>query len=226
MKKSCLRLLAAVILSLTATTGKAQYYAIANQLPNLIQPAISGSLNYKGFVDIDGVAGIGYNRANFVGISTTQGFTYGGWFFMGAGIGVDVAMAHQEILLGNYPGNQPAWAGVPTSKTKAMIPVFSDFRFNFGSPSSTGFFIDLRLGAAWFIGDSYLQLTDVRMTNAAQFYLRPTIGIRIPVNSKQPNQAVNIGVTYQLLTSDNYYSYWRDNNPTLNGLGFTIGYEW
>lgn len=53
---------------------RAQYYELANQLPSLISPALSGSMNYRGFVQVHGLAGLGDARANFVGISTSQGF--------------------------------------------------------------------------------------------------------------------------------------------------------
>ena len=63
------------------------------------------------------------------------------------------------------------------------------------------------------------------MGHGAQFFLRPTIGLRIPVSSANQKQAVNIGVTYQLLTSNNNY---RRNGAsgTLNAFGATIGFEW
>lgn len=50
--------------------------------------------------------------------------------------------------------------------------------------------------------------------------------MRIPVNASNPRQAVNIGVTYQLITSNNNWTYWDDNSATLNGLGLSIAYEW
>ena len=39
-------------------------------------------------------------------------------------------------------------------------------------------------------------------------------------------KAINIGVSYQLLTSNNNYYYWQSDSMTLNNLGLTIGYEW
>ncbi|MDE6717095.1 MAG: hypothetical protein K2J70_02790, partial [Muribaculaceae bacterium] len=73
----------------SSSKAEAQYYELVNQLPNLLSPALSGSMNYKGYVDVTGTLGVGNDRANFVGISTSQGFQYSTWFFMGAGIGVD-----------------------------------------------------------------------------------------------------------------------------------------
>lgn len=200
----------------------AQYYQIANQIPQLLSPALSGSLNYKGFVELTGMPGLGHNRANIIDISTTQGFQYSSWFFMGVGAGVDAVMAQQ-------PGN---WHPTPdydymyrgNTKTKVMIPLFSDFRFTFG-PATSSFFIDLKVGAAWLIGSDYLRMADGFMSNSTQFYFRHTIGMRIPVSAQKPNQAFNVGVTYQLLTSNNNY-YYYSNSLTLNNIGISVSYEW
>ena len=200
----------------------AQYYQIANQIPQLLSPALSGSLNYKGFVELTGMPGLGHNRANIIDISTTQGFQYSSWFFMGVGAGVDAVMAQQ-------PGN---WHPTPdydymyrgNTKTKVMIPLFSDFRFTFG-PATSSFFIDLKVGAAWLIGSDYLRMADGFMSNSTQFYFRPTIGMRIPVSAQKPNQAFNVGVTYQLLTSNNNY-YYYSNSLTLYNIGISVSYEW
>lgn len=64
------------------------------------------------------------------------------------------------------------------------------------------------------------------MTGDAQFYCKPALGVRIPVSSTNQRQAVNIGVAYELITSDNNYNYWNDNNITLNCLGVSLSFEW
>ncbi len=225
MKKISI-LMSALIMLICAPTAKAQYYELANQLPRLLSPALSGSLNYKGYVDFSGMAGLGDNRANFIELSTSQGFKYSSWFFMGVGIGVDVAMAHQPELIDDIPnGDGDGYYGYGSSKTKVMIPVFTDFRFNIGQEQNTSFFIDLKLGAAWIMGSSYLRLNRGYMSNRAQFYLKPTMGIRIPINSSNSRQAVNIGVSYQLLTSNDNYG-WRSRSLSLNNIGATVGFEW
>lgn len=225
MKRFVLSLLtlAAIVCAMPA---RAQYYEIANQLPGLLSPALSGSFNYKGYVELSGLAGVGDNRANFIELSTTQGFRYSSWFFMGVGIGVDVAMSQGTEP--NGPRELQEWYGdsyYRTTKTKAMIPVFSDFRFNIGDQSTVSAYIDIKAGAAWLIGAPYLRMHNAYMSNDAQFYLKPSIGVRIPVNSQNSRQAFNIGLTYQLLTSDNNY-YWSRNSVTLSNFGVTIGYEW
>lgn len=219
-------LLTGIILLGCAASASAQYYEMANQLRNLISPALSGSFNYKGFVEFGGLAGFGTPRADFFSISTTQGFKYADWFFMGAGMGVDVAFAHRSQDIHEDP-EEYDWMGRPSATTKAMIPVFSDFRFIIGGTSTTspGFFIDLKLGATWLIGNSDLRLKDAHLSHGTQFYLKPAVGMRVPVDADNPSRALNFGIQYQLITSNNFYTYGSDS-ATLNGLGFTVAYEW
>ena len=224
MKKLLSLAVAAVMAVGMAVPARAQYYEIANQLPSLISPALSGSMQYRGFVEASGLAGMGKNRANFLGISTSQGFQYASWFFMGVGMGVDVAMAQQDDRYGAWDPDDWEYGG--TAKTKCMIPVFTDFRFRIGNDNSVAAVIGLKLGAAWLLGDDDLMMKTAYMSNKTQFYFRPSLGVRIPVSSQNPKQAVNVAVTYQLLTSNNNYTYWHDNSVTLHNLGLTIGFEW
>jgi hypothetical protein len=66
-RRGLLALVAAVALAASAPAARAQYFQIASQLPSLIQPALSGSMTYRGFVEASGLAGFGENRANFLG---------------------------------------------------------------------------------------------------------------------------------------------------------------
>ncbi|MDE6271818.1 MAG: YdgA family protein [Muribaculaceae bacterium] len=230
MKKILSRLFAPAAIGIailgSSSSANAQYAQIVNQIPELLSPALSGSMNYRGFVDATATFGIGNDRANFIGVSTTQGFQYASWFFMGVGIGVDVATSSTSdryTSLRPDPGYGPSMA-----RTKAMIPLFSDFRFNFGSNSNASFYADIKAGAAWLLGNSFLELNNGSLSTRTQFILRPSIGVRIPVNKQKPKQAVNIGVTYQLITANNSWGYWNNSyyDTTLNSLGVNVGYEW
>ncbi|MCM1291265.1 MAG: hypothetical protein NC201_03475 [Prevotella sp.] len=205
--------------------SKAQYYEIANQLPQLISPALSGSMNYKGFVDASFLKGVGSNQADILDFSTSQGFTYSTWFYMGVGLGVDIIFAHTDDDWGNGWNNDP-YRNHETTTTGVMIPLFSDFRFNIGgsSSSSPSFYIDLRIGASFLIGQDYIRINNGYLTSNEHFYLRPSIGVRIPINKEKPKQAINIGIDYQLLTS-NYWNNWN-NNVTLNAFGVNAAFEW
>lgn len=206
----------------SALPAKAQYYAIANQIPSLISPALSGSLAYKGFVEMKGLAGVGTNRANFVGISTSQGYQYSSWFFMGVGVGVDAVIGRDDRV--GFPGD--SGYNHTATKTMCMIPVFTDIRLKTTSDRGPAFFLGVKFGASWLIGSNYLQLSHGYLTTATQFYLVPQVGVRFPISAANPRQAVNFGLTYQLLTANNNYYYYNDNSLSLNSFGLTIGYEW
>lgn len=214
-----------VALSVASPEAHAQYYEIANQLPNLIAPALSGAGAYKGYVEMHGLAGVGDNRANFIGLSTSQGYQYTPWFFMGAGIGVDVAKAVTEDH-GYYPDSSfhPGYWQHNSSETRVMLPIFTDFRFTFPM-GQYGFYADIKTGASWILGNHYLRINDAMMSTNAQFFLQPSVGVRMAIDPQHPSRALNLGVTYRLLTANNNY-YWNGNSLTLNGLGATIGYEW
>lgn len=219
--KAIYRIFMSLALIGAATSASAQYYELANQVSNLISPALSGSFKYKGFVDVSGIAGFGDNRANFIGASTVQGFQYASWFFMGAGLGIDVAMTP-----GDYVDYRPGTRYREASRVKAMIPMFTDFRFNIGnSEKSPSAFIDIKMGATWLLGDSDLALANGTMGGGAQFYLKPSVGVRIPISASNPRQAVNVGITYQLITSNSFYTA-GNGRTSLNGFGATIAFEW
>lgn len=211
------KLIVAAVVALTAGgAASAQYYELANRLPQLISPALSGSFNYKGYVDASYLGGVGSQRADFLEITTTQGFKYSSWFFMGVGAGVDVAFAHVN----------DGWSAnrlYSYTNTGVMLPLYTDFRFNTNLTGGVSFFADIRLGAAFLIGKNYLRVGDGYLTNSESFYLKPTVGVRIPV-SKNGRQAVNVGLSYQLITSSYWYTYSR--NSTLNAFGATVGFEW
>lgn len=226
MKVRLLPLIAAAILAGATQAADAQYYEIANQIPGLIQPVLSGSTNYKGFVEASYIKGVGNNKADFLEFTTTQGFRYSDWFFMGVGAGVDIMFSHTNNGWGE---NWNDWSddfdvNHSSKTTSAMIPLYTDFRFNVGGMNSPSFYVDIRLGAAFLIGKDYVRIGNGFITNQQYFYLRPSLGLRIPVSRKTPKQAVNVGVAYQLLTS-NYWNAGREN-ATLNALGVNVSFEW
>lgn len=205
--------------------ASAQFYEIANRIPSLISPALSGSFNYKGSLDAGYSKTLGKYDADFLEFSTSQGFQYASWFYMGVGLGVDVLFSHQNGDWGNnwnYSGGFDS--NHSSTSTAAMMPLFTDFRFNFGGGSGASFFLDLKVGCSFLLSDKYIRIGDGYLTNQEYFYLRPTLGIRIPTNSNNSKQAFDIGITYKLLTS-NYWNSWS-RNVTLNALGATIAYEW
>lgn len=217
MKKYLIGILVGVSIIFCPLVSKAQFYQIANQLPSLISPALTGGLNYKGYIDASYAAGLGNTSADFIGISTSQGFKYKSWFFMGVGLGVDIAMSHTQ-----EDSYRPSGYGYST--TGVMIPVFTDFRFNIGNTAKATFFADIKIGASFLMGNNYLAINNGYLSNRQYFYLKPAVGVRIPVG-KNGKQGVNVGVTYQLLTANYWYNSYH-TSPTLNSLGATVGFDW
>lgn len=213
-----------LVVIFSSQTASAQYYEIANRIPSLIQPAISGSMRYKGFVDLGYSKTLGNYNADFLEVSTSQGFQYTSWFYMGVGIGADVLFAHKNDNWGDG-WEDPSYGKDHGSMTTAvMLPLFTDFRFNIGGNKGASFFIDLKLGCSFLLSNKYISIGDGYLTNQEYFYLRPSLGFRIPTNSKNPKQAFDLGVSYKLLTSNYWNS--RSRDITLNSLGVTVAYEW
>lgn len=107
-----------------AVPSHAQYYELASQLPSLISPALSGSMRYKGYADAGFTGGFTDNKANFMSFSTSQGFQYSDWFFMGAGIGVDVTFRNNDLRT-DIPEERRNYH---TTSTGVMMPVFTEDR--------------------------------------------------------------------------------------------------
>ncbi len=218
--KKILGCAALAAVSLLAPQGaSAQIYEITNQIPQLLQPALSGSASYKGFVEASYVQGVGDDKINSLELTTTQGFNYSNWFFMGVGAGANVAFSR------HWDGNCGGPVSYMTS-TYAIVPLYTDFRFNVGNTAAPSFFVDLRLGCAFLVGSDEMELANGLVTNKEYFYFRPTIGLRIPASSKSPKQAFNIGLSYQLLTARMQMSYYDRSNVVLNGLGAGVSFEW
>lgn len=127
MKKLYLAVAAIFFSILSPVCVQAQYSSIVNQAANMLQTAVIGGFSYKGFVDASYTGGFGDLKANFVGVSTVQGFQYANWFFMGAGLGVDLVFSEVEDRYYDYEYEHK------TRSNGVMIPIFTDFRFNIGS---------------------------------------------------------------------------------------------
>ncbi|MDE5584710.1 MAG: hypothetical protein K2I92_00025 [Muribaculaceae bacterium] len=218
MKKKYAIIFAVLISFLMPSKGAAQYTSIVNQAASLMQTAIMGGMRYRGYVDASYMGGFGRLQADFVGISTVQGVQYADWFFMGAGLGVDLVYSKTD---GSYNG----WFGDRKTRTSgAMVPIFTDFRFNIGGNMGPSFYIDIKAGGSFLIGKKYLAIENGYINGSEYFMLKPSIGLRVPV-SKDGRRSMNIGLTYQLLTC-NYWWYNNSNSGTLNSLGGTVSYQW
>ncbi len=205
--------------------GNAQVSRIAEGIKNVLSPALSGASTYKGYVTADYTQGFGTYRTNFASLTTSQGYKFTSWFYMGAGLGVDLLWSTADDTWSQaMQEGRPGWEHNNYTTSALMIPVFSDFRFITGTQTSPSFFLNLRLGASFLCSDSYVKIHDGYLSQREYFFFQPSIGIRIPISSTRPKQAVDIGMHYRLTTSE-YWSTWQ-YTAAINGLGVNLSFEW
>jgi hypothetical protein len=212
------KIIAATLLIGTAAPANAQFYAIADRISDMITPALYGGFNYRGMVEVSAIKGIGENNGDFVGVSTSQGLKYADWLFMGVGIGVDALFTHVDS---GYDNKMQS-----ITKSGCVIPIFTDFRFTFGNKSDVNFYFGTKIGCSFLVSDSDISVNRGYITSDECFYLKPSIGVRIPAGSTDHN-AVTFALSYQLITPGyTRYEYSNNESISLNGFGLTIGYEW
>lgn len=204
-------------------SAEAQVLEAVNTLKSVISPALSGSGRYKGYVDAGYSHTLSKYNGDFIEISTSQGYQYNSWFYMGAGLGFDLLLSHPGEHW-NEGMNTPPPGERGYAKTAPMLPLFADFRFLIGDSYKVSFFLDLRIGCSFLLTNKMIAIGDGFLTNREYFFLDPSIGVRIPCNKRNSRQAVDVGVRYKLLTSDYWYNY--SNNITLQSLGAFIAFEW
>lgn len=219
------KILATLLLSMLALTStvNAQIYDVINTLQSVITPAISGSGNYKGSVEAGYSHTIGKYNADFIELNTSQGYQYNSWFYMGAGLGIDLLMSHKGTNWENGMITPPPYnRGYAT--TAAMLPLFADFRFLIGDRTNIAFYLDLKVGCSFLLSNKMIAIGDGYLTNREYFFLDPSLGVRVPCNKKNPKQAFDVGVKYKLLTSNYWYNI--NNNITLQSIGAFVAFEW
>ncbi len=217
MKKIGKYILATLLLS-SASGANAQYYAIADRLADMITPAIFGGFSYRGLVEVSAIKGIGENNGDFVGISTSQGFKYADWLFIGVGAGVDGLFTHVDNFYADHLES--------TTKSGLIVPLFTDFRLTFGDPSNVNYYIGTKIGCSFLVSDESIRVNRGYISSDECFYLKPSVGIRIPAGTTDHN-AVTFAVSYQLITPGyERYEYHDSQSISLNGFGISIGYEW
>lgn len=211
-----------MVLAALPFSSKAQIYEGISTLQSVISPALSGSGRYKGFVEAGYSHTLAKYNGDFIELSTTQGYQYNSWFFMGAGLGVDLLLSHPGSHWNEMENPVPGTRGY--TKTAPMLPLFADFRFLIAGTTNISFFLDLKVGCAFLMTNKNIAIGDGFLTNNEYFFLNPSIGLRLPCNKKKPKQAIDVGVKYKLLTSNYWYNI--NNNITLQAIGAFIGFEW
>ena len=129
---------------------------------------VSGNC-YRGFVDAGYDVGIGYFEMSHFSITTSHGYQFNPYIFLGAGTAFHFMKGYKT------PGMNIA---LDERESKVDIPVFANARVNFMKKKVTPF-IDGKVGTY--------------VTNNGGMYWNLSAGCRIATNQKQ---AVNISVGY------------------------------
>lgn len=219
MKKLLLPIL--LVITMCVPSAEAQVYGAINTIQSVLSPALSGSGRYKGYVEGGYSHTIGKYNGDFIEVSTSQGYQYNSWFYMGAGLGLDLLLAHKG---NNWGQGTPPPNLKGTTTTAPMLPLFADFRFLIGDSKNISFFLDLKVGCSFLLVNKAIPIGQGWLTNREYFFLDPSIGLRLPCNKKNPKQAVDVGVKYKLITSEYWYNY--SNNITLQSIGAFVAFEW
>lgn len=142
--------------------------------------------SYRGFIDAAYSVGVGDYKFNRVEMSTSHGYQFNPYFFIGGGLGIHFMFPYYEAM-----GMEIA---LDERSNKVDIPVFANVHCNFTkwivSP-----FMDFKGGAF--------------VTNSGGMYINVSVGCRFAVNEKQ---AVNVSVGYsaeklQFETFDSFISF-------------------
>ena len=153
---------------------------------------------YKGFVDVGGAFGVGTYGDGLVSVSSTHGYQFNPYFFLGVGVGV------------NYHFN---WSTV-------FIPVYADARGYFMN-NDIAPFIGLKVGYSVFDGMGFYfnPSVGVRFIATSKLGLNLSIGFimqRTDITFRQ--------YYYNPRTHDSYVNSYDERN-TIGGVMFKLGFE-
>lgn len=215
------------------------------------------SSGYRGFYDFNlgfGFGGkvnvrAGMNEINdirhgaMVGVSMTHGYQINRNMFVGLGCG-----AYYELVYGDHVYSaSEGFYGEPCNETLEYalnIPLYADFRWDFGLTKKTAPFIDIKVGyqignvldlqdeyggfeSNWY-GNGRRSSLYVCGEDTGGFLLQPTIGLRTGIGGKR---GFNIGLTYNTMIkkklkaiyeSGSYDGYTEDTRE-VKSLGVSTG---
>lgn len=167
------------------------------------------SNGYRGFADFGYTVGVGDYEFGRFEVSTTQGYQFNPYFFVGGGVGFHFMQSYETA------GMEIA---LDKRDAKVSIPLFADLRGTF-SKRKFAPFIDLKAG--YFL------------TNNDGLYGNISVGCRMTVKRKQA-VSLSVGYTYEKLEFETFdrsmnstsMNYTRSSRKLdCEGISIKIGYE-
>ena len=153
---------------------------------------------YKGFVDVGGAFGVGTYGDGLVSVSSTHGYQFNPYFFLGVGVGV------------NYHFN---WSTV-------FIPVYADARGYFMN-NDIAPFIGLKVGYSVFDGMGFYFNPSV----GVRFIATSKLGLNLSIGYNMQRTDITFRqYYYNPRTHDSYVNSYDERN-TIGGVMFKLGFE-
>ena len=158
------------------------------------EPKVRVPSGYQGFLEQGNTWHFDKNMPNSISISTTHGFYFNGHIFAGVGFGVDF------------------------NKDRALVPFYTNLRYQFNNTRVVSPIISLRLGS--FIGDDMGAYGDL------------AFGVRFASKRDFAVSVLLAGTYYDKINeyygyydeNDYYYHGYREISPS--GVSLRIGIEW
>lgn len=213
----------------TTTTTTTTTYTRSSSSSSLLD------VGYKGFLEVGFAGGVSDHKANQLDILTTHGISAGN-FFLGLGLGVNILFPQDQTLKSDmissgYWEYASDYDYYNCTDNAVLIPIYLDFKYNFGNTSNICPFIDMKIGASFLVSDQDgAYIGEGWMDKDACFYFSPTIGFRVPLSNSRT--ALNIGLTYNLLSQKyRYFDDWSgreyyNDGIVLHSLGARVSIEW
>ena len=151
---------------------------------------------YKGFVDFGYVGDVSDYNASKVGVTTSHGYQFNNYLFLGGGVGLDYFTELESV----------------------SVPMFANFRANFINKKVTPF-ADLKAGYS--VGD--VQGAMVTLGVGVRFSIseKKAINLKLEYNYQE---YVDSG-DYVFSSGDYHYASSWDSTYDFTGIGLKIGFE-
>ena len=182
-----------VILSLVMLIMATSVFAQEDDIPNPAKVRVPSG--YQGFFEQGNTWHFDKNMPNSISLSTTHGFYFNGHLFAGLGLGIDF------------------------NRDRALVPFYSNVRYQFNNTKVVSPIISLRLGS--FISDDMGAYGDL------------AFGVRF-ASKRDFAVSVMVAATYYDKVRDSFYLYdeelehsvWTEKEVSPAGVSLRIDIEW
>lgn len=122
-------------------------------------------VGYRGFIDLNYTIGVGDFSIDRMGVSTTHGYQFCPYFFLGAGVGVDYFSKNEAFSV-------PFFADLRTDILNNTITPFIDFKIGYSVGDARSLYMSPSIGCRFGCGKNSAVLISIGYT-----YLKPIVTV-------------------------------------------------